>query len=323
MPKSPNFLPESERFRHIYVEEAALEYPATREIMAKLPGASIIQVRNYLEVFGRANQNFRLQKRFQNLILAVKHDTRVYAGPPYCQNFGSGRFFYSSSVLNCLYDCDYCFLQGMFPSANLTVFVNLEDYLRDAELIVREGPAMLALSYDTDLLALEGLLGFTEKWVRFAENHPELTLEIRTKSANFHFIRHLKPLQSVVLAWTMLPDEISQSLEKGCASIDNRIQSAFEALDAGWPVRLCFDPVLPFPDFEVGYKNLLERIFNILPPDSIRDASVGNFRMNPRYLKTIRRLACCPESPECIAVRRPSERQTRKCRLHTSESRRS
>ena len=31
-------------------------------------------------------------------------------------------------MLNCIYDCKYCFLQGMFNSANYLVFVNYQDF---------------------------------------------------------------------------------------------------------------------------------------------------------------------------------------------------
>ena len=29
---------------------------------------------------------------------------------------------------NCIYDCRYCFLQGMYRSAHYVVFINYEDY---------------------------------------------------------------------------------------------------------------------------------------------------------------------------------------------------
>ena len=40
-------------------------------------------------------------------------------------------------MLNCIYDCNYCFLQGMFNSANYLVFVNYEDYFKEIEKIIK------------------------------------------------------------------------------------------------------------------------------------------------------------------------------------------
>ena len=34
-------------------------------------------------------------------------------------------------MLNCIYDCKYCFLQGMFRSANFVIFVNYESFMNE------------------------------------------------------------------------------------------------------------------------------------------------------------------------------------------------
>ena len=72
----------------------------------------------------------------------------------------------------------------MYPCGFLTVFVNIEDYFKELEEILKEHPVYLCVSYDTDLLALEGMLGFCEKWIGFANGHKDLKIEIRTKCAN-------------------------------------------------------------------------------------------------------------------------------------------
>ena len=50
------------RFTHIYVEERALGYPLTEEILAKLPDSHVIKIRHYKDVFDRKRQNAPLQK---------------------------------------------------------------------------------------------------------------------------------------------------------------------------------------------------------------------------------------------------------------------
>ena len=68
--------------------------------------------------------------------------------------------------MNCVFDCEYCYLKGMYPSANLVVFVNLEDILRKWKETCR-APVYLCVSYDTDLLALEHLTGYAARWIEF------------------------------------------------------------------------------------------------------------------------------------------------------------
>ena len=39
-------------------------------------------------------------------------------------------------MYNCIYDCKYCFLQGLYSSANYLVFVNYEDFLNQIKNLV-------------------------------------------------------------------------------------------------------------------------------------------------------------------------------------------
>lgn len=58
----------------------------------------------------------------------------------------------------------------MYPSANIVVFVNLEDIFAEVERVLENHPLYLCVSYDTDLLALEPLIGFVQEWCAFAAN---------------------------------------------------------------------------------------------------------------------------------------------------------
>lgn len=68
----------------------------------------------------------------------------------------------------------------MYPSGNLVVFVNIEDYFS----ALKNDEKYICVSYDTDLFPLESWLGYVEKWCDFARQNPSCTLEIRTKCKN-------------------------------------------------------------------------------------------------------------------------------------------
>ena len=124
------------RFSHIYVEEGAKDYDRTKRILSLFPDSEIIEIRDYRDVFNRRNQNPEVQHLSQKLILAVKKDGFLYEGSPVCQSFGEERFYYTSNVMNCVYDCEYCFLKGMYPTTNIVIFVNLEDTFREIDKII-------------------------------------------------------------------------------------------------------------------------------------------------------------------------------------------
>ena len=154
-------------FSHIYVEEAVWNHPRTQKILSRFPQAQVIPVHHYKDVFCRRGQSVVRQHKTQNLILAEKKNNLIYQGAPVCQSFGNHWFYYTSCMMNCIYDCEYCYLKGMYPSANVVLFVNLEDIFAEVERLLEQHSVYLCVSYDTDLLAVEPVIGYTAEWMRF------------------------------------------------------------------------------------------------------------------------------------------------------------
>ena len=159
-------------------------------------------------MFCRSRQSSVLQHRTQNLIIAKKENNLVYAGAPVCQSFGNEHFYYTSCMMNCVFDCEYCYLKGMYPSGNVVLFVNLDDIFDEVYKLLQKHPVYLCVSYDTDLLAVENIFGYTKRWVDFAERHTDLKIEIRTKSSCEKFLKEIAPSDNIIFAFTMSPDEL-------------------------------------------------------------------------------------------------------------------
>ena len=275
-------------FSRIYVENKALEYPRTKEILKKFKHPNIIEIDHYKNVFNRPRQNFVRQKAFQNLILAVKDDSFLYEGPDICESFGNDNFYYASAALNCIYDCHYCYLQGMYQSANIVIFVNLEDFFVEVDERLNKLDSMyLSISYDTDLLALEGLLGYSKDWINFTKDRENLTIELRTKSANYVLISDIRPYDNVILAFTLSPEEIIEKYEIYTAPLNKRIDAICRALDDGWQVRLSLEPIIGVEGWEKIYRRFIQEISKAIPMDRIYDINIGVFRMSSDYYKRI------------------------------------
>lgn len=276
-------------FSHIYIEKEVRNHPVTKRILATFPKASIIEIDHYKDVFCRSHQNYRLQKQTPSLILANKHQNLVYEGAPVCQNFGNQHFYYVSSVMNCIYDCEYCYLQGMYPSANIVIFVNLEEIFEEVEKLLQRHSVYLCISYDTDLLALEHLLGYTKEWTSFALKHKELTIEVRTKSANLSVLDQIEPSAGIILAWTLSPHKIIESYEHHTPSLEQRITCIQKALQKGFKVRLCFDPMLYTKDWKKEYEDMFRQVFDEIKAEQLQDVSLGVFRVPQDYMKKMRK----------------------------------
>lgn len=276
-------------FSHIYIEKKALNHLNTKKVLDYFPKAQIIEINHYKDVFSRSHQDFNLQKKCQNLILAVKTDNLIYEGAEVCENFGNNHFYYTSTMMNCIYDCEYCYLQGMYPSANVVIFVNIEDIFNEVKNLLKKHPVYLCVSYDTDMLAFENVIGYGRKWIEFAKEHDDLKIELRTKSANFKAIEDLETQKNVILAWTLSPDKIIKEYENKTPSLKDRLSSIKEAIDKGWKVRICFDPILYLRKWQENYKDLIETTFEEVPAEKVYDISIGVFRVSKDYLKKMRR----------------------------------
>lgn len=290
------------KFDHIYIERNIQNRDRLSRILAHFPDSKIIRIGHYKDVFNRSHQDYMLQHRTQNLILAEKHGRLVYPGAPVCQSFGNRHFYYTSSVMNCLFDCEYCYLKGMYPSGNLVVFLNLEDIFAEVEELLKQHPVYLCVSYDTDLMALEHILGYVRKWSEFAAAHPDLSIEVRTKSADLSSYPDFTVSDRCIFAFTLSPDFVAKQYEHGCGSLDARIRAARTALECGFPVRLSFDPMIFMPNWREHYAKMLKRIKELLPFQQIYDFSVGSFRISAEYLKPMRRAM-----PDSAVVQFPFE----------------
>lgn len=278
-------------FSHIYVEKSVRNHARTQNILAKFPSAQIIEIGHYKDVFCRSRQNIRLQHCAQKLVLAARQGTLLYEGAPVCQRFGNEHFYYVSCAMNCIFDCAYCYLKGMYPSANIVVFVNLEDIFAEVERVLENHPLYLCVSYDTDLLALEPLIGFVQEWCAFAAKHAQLTIEIRTKCANKAFVQSIVPMPNVIYAYTISPQAVIDAFEHHTASLSDRLFCAAALMRAGCPVRLCFDPMIYLPGWKAHYSEMMNQVYCSIAVDQLLDVSIGTFRISQDYLKNMRKQA--------------------------------
>ena len=166
-------------------------------------------------------------------------------------------------MLNCLYDCRYCFLQGMYSSANYVLFVNYEDFLKDIVQKTSESPepAWFFSGYDCDSLALDSISQFSSFFLPHFSKLSNSYLELRTKSVNIKPLLKSKAVPNIITAFSFTPQEISEQIEKGVPSVDSRIKAMKKLTSHGWPIGLRIDPIIDCIDFTDRYANLFQNIF--------------------------------------------------------------
>jgi|TARA_B100001093_G_scaffold159350_3_gene151820 spore photoproduct lyase len=275
----------------IYVERAVRKHPRVIKLMKRFHRAEVIECERFGEVFNRSSQNFRLQKQNPSLILAEKHGRLVLPAPE-GYSIGASRNYYFSHMLNCLYDCRYCFLQGMYRSASYVHFVNFEDFEEaiDAHQSDPGKPDCFFSGYDCDSLAMERITGFAERFVPFFSERPDKWLELRTKSINTSVLSRQEPVPNIVVAFTMTPATIAAEIEHGAPSFAKRLDRIESLTRQGWKIGLRLDPLIPWPGFRKIYPSMIEEIFSRVDGEFIHSVTLGPMRFPKAMYDRIVRL---------------------------------
>ena len=281
----------------VYVESAVLGHPRTERLLARLRVKAPVEIEHYGEVFNPRSQNFRLQKSAPGLIVARKIKRRVLAAP---QGYGLGgeHNYYFSHMLNCIYDCRYCFLQGMYRSAHQVLFVNYEDFGEGLRRIAAQhatAPVWFYSGYDCDSLASDPLTRFCDYFVPLIAQVDNAWLELRTKSTQVRALLQQEPLARVVCAFSFSDAVSHRRLEHGVPTIERRIDAMRRLQEAGWPVGLRFDPVIYHHDYQTAFVDLLEQIFASIDADRLHSVSLGSFRLTREHFRNVSRIY--PDEP--------------------------
>lgn len=277
----------------IYIEKHIKDHPRTQRILKHWGDkATVIECDHYGEIFNLKAQNFRLQKNNPALILAKKNGKFVLPTP---EGFGIGgqQNYYFSHMLNCLYDCRYCFLQGMYRSAHHVCFVNYEDFMQEITAVANQTPGKNSYffsGYDCDSLASESVTHFLKEFLPFFKTQPNAILELRTKSSNVRELLRHEPFKNCVVAFSFTPEAISKAVENKVPSVAKRIEAMRAVAEHGWQVGLRFDPLIYADNFNELYQQLITDVMQQLPSHALHSVSVGPMRFPAKMYQQLSKL---------------------------------
>ncbi|MCB1119320.1 MAG: DNA photolyase [Chlamydiia bacterium] len=290
----------------LYIEDAVRNDPFVHTLCTRYATVPQIPCTHFGEVFNRKGQNFRLQKQKPSLILAKKGGKLVLPTPE-GYGIGSTNNFYFSHMFNCIFDCRYCFLQGLYQSAHYVVFVNVEDFKQAIVEKLEVANPYFFSGYDCDSLALEPLTHFVETFLPFMAKHPEAHFELRTKSTQIRFLLKHPPLNNCIVAYSLNPETIVKAVEHRTPTFKQRLKALRQLQEAGWLIGLRFDPLIYCTTYRELYPPFFKEIFATLDPRKIHSVTMGTMRFPKPIAKRIGDLY--PDSP--LIMRPPTEEQNR------------
>lgn len=284
-------------FDTIYIEEDLLAHKTAKNLNQLFPKAEVRSIPAYTDIFGAYRKPYLQKRNRLNLFLARKKGKLIKKAPDAYGLKGEAHYYFIHAF-NCIYECEYCYLQGYFDSPDIVLFVNHDDILKEMEITLEknEGKSLWFHAGEfSDSLAMSHISGEIEAYHEFFKTHPQAKLELRTKSANTRSLMKLEPLENRITSFSLAPEWQTKEIEHKTASLKQRLSAIKKLMDAGHKVAVHFDPVVLNKDYLSLYKKLIDQMSQYFSLDQIEYLSLGVVRYTKEVFKATQEHY--PESP--------------------------
>ena len=197
------------------------------------------------------------------------------------------------AVMNCAYGCRYCTIQTFYedaerPAQRIVVDADLGEKLRK-EVLDPGRFYHFGSGQASDSLAWGNPCGILDELCAFAAAHPNVLLELKTKSANVDYVVEHRIPSNVVCSFSLNTETIIKNEEHFTASLEARLAAARRAADAGVRVAFHFHPLVWYDGWEQEYRALAESVRTLFAPEEVLFVSFGTVTFIKPVLREIRR----------------------------------
>lgn len=191
------------------------------------------------------------------------------------------------AVESCGFDCSYCSIQSFYKNNTITFDKTFAKKLETLEL----DPAKtyhIGTGQSSDSLMWGNRAGVLEALFAFASKHPNVILELKSKSDNIAYLLENDVPKNILCTWSLNPQVIIDNEEKRAASLKARIQSARTLADKGVLVGFHFHPIVLFEGWQEAYTAIAHELTNLFTCKEVALVSMGTLTFIKPVLKKIR-----------------------------------
>ena len=262
--------------RQVYAEPAALASPRGQQVLARFPGAEVVEVPSHWKIpelhGNEGNVERWVRVKSETLVLGVKKS--LTARP----NGRSANWIAPSTANGCAMACAYCYVPRQKGYANpITVFTNIEQitgYLR--RHVARQGPKTEpdqcdpeAWVYDlgensdcsVDALVSDNVADLVATFAGL----PTAKASFATKYVNRQLLE-LDPRGRTRIRFSLMPDADSRVIDVRTSRIAERVAAVDDFVEAGYEVHLNLSPVVLREGWEADWTALLMQLDDVLSP---------------------------------------------------------
>ncbi len=194
------------------------------------------------------------------------------------------------AVDNCGYGCSYCSIQSFFDGKQISFDRGFADKLKNLQLDP-DKTYHIGTGQSSDSLMWGNSHGVLDAVIEFAADHPNVILELKTKSANVSHLLKAKPSRNILCTWSLNTPTIIEHEEHGTASLDKRLQAARKMADAGYVVGFHFHPMVQYQNWAEEYQAVVVKLAEMFNPGEVALVSIGTLTYIKSVMSEIRKRA--------------------------------
>jgi spore photoproduct lyase len=241
----------------------------------------ISSLKNYIK-----DNKFKLSELKKPFVFIIEESRDFLKPCPCTKGHLSCGYWIFNLGFGCPFDCSYCYLQQYTNSAGIILPVNLDDFFCQFDKFEKKinRPIRIGTGEFCDSLALDHITGYSTKLISYFRNKAVL-FELKTKSNKIDNILSQKAASNIIISWSLNPQKIIDSEEKGASKLKERLEAAKKIQKSGFKIAFHFDPIIYYDNWEKDYKDLIRQLYaEVKPPFAW--ISLGMLRSN-RQLKPI------------------------------------
>jgi spore photoproduct lyase len=184
----------------------------------------------------------------------------------------------------CFYQCDWCYLKLTYRAAYpfIAVRAQYDEIKRQLEkrLAKTQAPIMFNSGELADSLSMEHLTRAGREFIPWFGKTGNGYLFMLTKSDNVNLILNLHHNGHTIITWSINNQQVSQKFEIGAPSFERRLEAAYKVQQAGYPVRIRLDPIVPFDGWQKAYSQTIRQVFDRVAPERV---TLGTLRFEKGF----------------------------------------
>lgn len=188
-------------------------------------------------------------------------------------------------IKQCGFACSYCSIQSFYHKNSITIPQNLKERLETLDIgntwHIGTGQSSDSLLYGNDYGTLDALIAF-------AHQHPDVIIELKTKSARIDWLKNCSLPHTIVCTWSLNAPTIITHEEHLTATLEQRINAARAVADAGIPIGFHLHPLVYFSGWEEEYRHVVQMITEHFSAKEVLMISLGTLTFTRSVIKTIR-----------------------------------